>query len=127
MGLNWVLGGEKPSIICTGDAAAAQGGPNARLWHLCPVMAVGCPPTLAGGCAVGIAACGQGEIPGESRGLGGPGQPPSLCGQETVAVAAPGDKKALWSWEVPRGDEGRAPCSRVAASSCCSPGQHSIL
>lgn len=61
--LDLALGGEKPSIVCTSDAAVVQRrccGPVAWLWLFCPVKTLGCPrsPPPAVGCAVSIAACG---------------------------------------------------------------------
>lgn len=67
--LDLALGGEKPSTVCTSDAAVVQGGPIARLWLFCPVMTLGCPrsPPPAVGCAVSIAASGQ-RARGQGRG-----------------------------------------------------------
>lgn len=105
--LDLALGGEKPSIVCTSDAAVVQGGPIAWLWLFCPVKTLGCPrsPPPAVGCAVSIAACGLrareqergGRIPREGREGCGVRASPFSCvwAGERVSVARPGDKNAL--------------------------------
>lgn len=93
--LNLALGGEKPSIIHTGDAAVAQGGPDGWLWLLCPIKTMGGPhsPLSCGlRCRHRSLRAGQGV---GSLGERAVGTSPPCAWAGDGAVAAPGDRKAI--------------------------------